>query len=526
VLEKLVINKSLFSRYFLVGIVLQFVVLCVASFNFTIDDSYISLRYGKNLAEYGQLAFNIGEPSEGYTNFLLVIIESLLFKLNITGENVVILVKILSILTGIAALYYSSKIMQLFIKNERMSLLPAFFLSISTPFVFWAIGGLETVIFTFFIVLANYMYLKAIQMSDYNKLVFSEIVFFVSILTRPEGLIFWIISLIHFIYVIIKKNLGFNKLLSKLMFLIPFTIYIAWKMEYFGGVLPLTYFAKEKSFSIELLWGGILGVIDFFRINTNQIHLFLIVLSIFYFIKDKKDDLYKPYLIMMVVIFLCYIATLGPNVSMGDIFRLFVPILPFVYILSTYSLYELNIDWLSNRYKIALIILLCTVTIAGYTDYVAAKKYDLNFGSKLYKISANQVANGLKAGHIELGKWLKEHTAPGTKIVLHDAGAIPFYSELYTIDTWSLVTPEIVFKIKQREEISNIKQKEKINGQIRDYIFSMAPEIIIQDGSMKLMDDSRFKENYHKIDKTFYYLNSYPLNIWVKNDYRFKKSVK
>ena len=44
-------------------------------FNFVTDDAFISFVYSRNLAEHGQLVFNLGEqPVEGYTNFLWTVL--------------------------------------------------------------------------------------------------------------------------------------------------------------------------------------------------------------------------------------------------------------------------------------------------------------------------------------------------------------------------------------------------------------------------------------------------------------------
>lgn len=44
--------------------------------DFVYDDSYISLRYARNLVEHGQLVWNLGEYVEGYTNFLFVLLSA------------------------------------------------------------------------------------------------------------------------------------------------------------------------------------------------------------------------------------------------------------------------------------------------------------------------------------------------------------------------------------------------------------------------------------------------------------------
>jgi len=68
-----------------------FLVFCAASaavlymstlrFWFVTDDAYISLVYSRNLAEHGQLVFNLGDRVEGYTNFLLTVLPAVDVKL-------------------------------------------------------------------------------------------------------------------------------------------------------------------------------------------------------------------------------------------------------------------------------------------------------------------------------------------------------------------------------------------------------------------------------------------------------------
>ncbi len=48
------------------------------AWEFVCDDAFISFRYAQNLAEHGELAFNVGmqppERVEGYTNFAWVVV--------------------------------------------------------------------------------------------------------------------------------------------------------------------------------------------------------------------------------------------------------------------------------------------------------------------------------------------------------------------------------------------------------------------------------------------------------------------
>jgi len=61
-------------RWLLVGIAAVTLVVHSLAYNFVTDDAFISFVFSRNFAEHGQLAFNLGHPVEGYTNFLWTVI--------------------------------------------------------------------------------------------------------------------------------------------------------------------------------------------------------------------------------------------------------------------------------------------------------------------------------------------------------------------------------------------------------------------------------------------------------------------
>src|SRR3954454_18585635 len=70
-------------------------------FDFVNDDAYISFRYARNLAEHGQLVFNLGERVEGYTNFLWTVLLAAGIKL---GVSPVIASRFLGVAFGVGTL--------------------------------------------------------------------------------------------------------------------------------------------------------------------------------------------------------------------------------------------------------------------------------------------------------------------------------------------------------------------------------------------------------------------------------------
>src|SRR5256714_11236242 len=79
--------SSILRRYWPVLVATAVLVPHALYFDFVSDDAYISFRYARNLAEHGQLVFNLGERVEGYTNFLWTVLLAGLYKLGLAPES-------------------------------------------------------------------------------------------------------------------------------------------------------------------------------------------------------------------------------------------------------------------------------------------------------------------------------------------------------------------------------------------------------------------------------------------------------
>ena len=69
----------------------------------TIDDAFISYRYGKNLVDFGELNWNPGmDPVEGYTGILLPLLAALILKFALP---LLASIKVLGVLAFFGAAY-------------------------------------------------------------------------------------------------------------------------------------------------------------------------------------------------------------------------------------------------------------------------------------------------------------------------------------------------------------------------------------------------------------------------------------
>ncbi|HHG85664.1 MAG TPA: hypothetical protein ENJ82_13025, partial [Bacteroidetes bacterium] len=112
----------------------------------TVDDAFISYRYGVNLAQAGELNWNLGDPAiEGYTGVLLPLLAALFFSI---GINVITGIKVLGVLACLGTAWIIRKSLnELGVRPIIQALATLLFLL--SPIVYiHALSGLETIIFT------------------------------------------------------------------------------------------------------------------------------------------------------------------------------------------------------------------------------------------------------------------------------------------------------------------------------------------------------------------------------------------
>jgi arabinofuranosyltransferase len=116
-------------------------------YDFVTDDAYISFVFARNLAEHGALVFNLGDPVEGYTNFLWTFGLGLLMVVGIPPE---LASRIAGVGFGLGVLAMSFRLAERLLgRGHPLAALPALLLASSSGFACWSSGGLETQLYTF-----------------------------------------------------------------------------------------------------------------------------------------------------------------------------------------------------------------------------------------------------------------------------------------------------------------------------------------------------------------------------------------
>src|SRR5690348_4928100 len=121
-------------------------------YDFVTDDAFISFVFSRNLAEHGELTFNLGQPVEGYTNFLWTLVLGLGMLVGAPPEW---LSRVLGTACALATLLVVFRITERALgRRTPWAAVPSLLLACSSGFACWSSGGLETQLFTLLVAAA------------------------------------------------------------------------------------------------------------------------------------------------------------------------------------------------------------------------------------------------------------------------------------------------------------------------------------------------------------------------------------
>ena len=468
-----------------------FIVICNNN-RFIQDDAFISFRYVQNFVDGHGLVFNIGERVEGYTNLLWVLILSALVRMNFDIGNTA---QTLSLAFGVLVLvmtYLLSGLIRIkgdietkYAKKSKtesvdsstgfFDLIPSALLVFTGSFVFWAISGMETTMFISLCLLGIYYYIKDKDLPTPNYKF--PIFILLATLTRPEGMYFFGLILIHRFGLLFMEKRGeglkefFSKknLISYLVYVIPVIFYFVIRYSYYGYLFPNTYYAKT-GLSSQYITAGIEYFMKFF--SSYLLYGVILVAPVYLF--RKKENFFEISLFyLLIVSFILYVISVGGDVLKQN--RFFLPILPMLYILFAKFLTDLYYKFSKNLGKgIAFASVLIISTVICYYYYTSQKE---NLQSEI--ASENGLVEKMKI----TGNWFKnKQREAGRPLVLAATtiGAVSYFagSDVVVIDNLGLTDKEIAHNPKPVPEISAEVLGWKERNYNADYVMSRNPDYV------------------------------------------------
>jgi arabinofuranosyltransferase len=325
---------------------------------------------------------------------------------------------------------------KLIFTDFRYSLIAIFFLATNYTFSAYMTGGLETQLQCFLIISTAFMIFKALSREQPDKmhLLLAGVFTALAILTRLDSGLLCGILIVYFLFAAygkqdykIKTVVVYGLVIAGpiLILVVP---WLLWKYSYYGNLLPNPFYLKANGFSFSIFRSGIAYVGSFFA----SYYLFPFFLAILIHYKNIKADKFLLLLFISIVFWIIYIIKVG-----GDFmeYRFFVPILPFIMILVTWSVTLISTRWLK-------IVLSFMVVAGSFSHFILFNGFR---GIESVKVLHDDVVSGqpnwalvgIRLGEIFQGKGINVTIATTT------AGAVPYYSGLKTIDMLGLNDPWI-----------------------------------------------------------------------------------
>jgi len=364
----------------------------------------ISMRYAWNLVHGNGLIWNPGgERVEGYSNFLWVLVMSVIHFLPLPSTLASLPVLILNMVLAVMVLVLSARLIK-FLHPEALLVLP-FMLSalmLCYDIARWTIIGLETILQTVIILWLLMRMLEEAKVNSPRPLTF--LMAGMLGIVRVDGIVLG--GILCLLGLILNPS-HWKKiiLLSLLIFIAPLAN-ILFRVVYYGTPLPNTYYLKLTGWSLgaRLLpgiryiahflfsYGVIAGVAIAGAVVSRNRRVVTLLISgiplIFYAIYVGGDDFGGARLLAPWVPVLIIVAFSTPHVLGWDK-------LPVTYILSQG------------------VLLVSVVLMAGF-----------NFFSRL----------SYEAPYVHVGLILQKLTFPETRIAVFPAGALPYFAERPAVD--------------------------------------------------------------------------------------------
>ncbi len=292
----------------------------------TLDDAWITYRYGLNLATGHGLQWNALDPApyEGYTSLTHVLLSGLFIVLHL---DPVMWSKITGVLSNLAILCIFACYAQRRQLHLGALLFAASGMAANVLFGFHAVSGMETLLFALVLTACSCLLLLSLADERYTASLFLTLV--LAVLTRPEAVV--LAGLYYLILIAFQLNQPgprkrtVRRLLAQTaaFLVLPGLLYAGFKLLYFGTLLPSTFSYKVGSYANEL--PGIFATIDFLRIYAVVPAVALATL--FFARKTRTSELATMAAIVVAILF--YVST-RQKVAVG--YRFFVPYLPSMFL--------------------------------------------------------------------------------------------------------------------------------------------------------------------------------------------------
>lgn len=376
------------------------------------DDAFIFLLYAKNLLAGNGLTFN-GEVVEGYSSMLWTLLVSAVAW---PGIDLMLASKLLGntlyVATAVALILMAERLSDASQRSNWRSLclLALFF---SSPLIaLWASAAMEAILLAFLLLVACYLYFHASMVSQRSlHYAYAGLAFGMLAWTRPEGFAFLgaVIAFEMSKLAMSRRICPGKSLLTLLSASVLVLALLAWRYLTYGELLPTTVSAKTGNLTAQLHHG--LGYVTRFFFDYYPIVIAYLV-STYALLRRGGQIAWWAWLSLIFVAgYSLFCILVGGDWMLA--YRFIMPMLP-IMLLVIFMAIQPN--------RTACIVVTSILVVSGIYASLPLNK-------------AAVAQAGSDVGDIFMGQYIRDLNLPeGSKIAVIDAGAIPYFSGLTTID--------------------------------------------------------------------------------------------
>ena len=390
---------------------------------FTVDDTYITLRYSRNVADGIGPTFNpTGPRAEGYTTFLWMMVLSIP---HVLGLDAVTVAKSLGVVATFATLLVSARWTWAEAgadetigrdghgsgRHWATATTTACLAAIPATAVH-AVSGMETALFA---LLVTGMFAEAAQQvrASARPPLRLALLALLSGLTRPEGNLAAFVVLAMTTALVARQRRRRLVQEALLLWVLPLLAYEIWRRAYYGLSFPLPFYVKLASPGRLPGWPDVAAWLE-----SPVLHFGLLFAPAL--VRPPRS--LWPALATTAALVVFFVL---PQHQMGYDHRYLAPLDPTVCVLSGVGLAR-ALARMARAPGVARIGAATAAVIVSVGLEVENARAVLR-GEAAY-------GDGLTRAHEGLGRELFGLGLPGARLAISDAGAVPYFSQWWTLD--------------------------------------------------------------------------------------------
>jgi len=409
-----------------------------AYFYVTSDDALISLRYAQNIALGHGAVYNPGAPAvEGFSNPVFTAIAAIAIRM---GVAPIIAAKGIGVFSLLALVGVVAPLVRA-IDGRGSSRIAAYapvaalLLATSSFAVFWSVAGLETVLHALFVTAAVGLTMRE---TERGRVFLSPLAWLLVAASRPEGAFIG-----AFAFVTQWLLLGLRPAIAirwTALFGLPALALVGLRYAYYGALVPNTFIAKV-SFGENSTYWGLQQLGGFAREGGYWL---LIPALWFTVARLRTSGLSNTWLVALSVLVGQAIFVVAVGGDFMPAYRFVIPAYPLLCALAAAGFAMLE------RFSRPLALGLVAFATIGipYSQSQALSAHPLRFWLAAerpwhaYLDKASFEGTWLQA-HESVGNFIRLRSHQGDRLAVTEAGAIPFFAGIETIDMLGLNHREI-----------------------------------------------------------------------------------